>query len=316
MRIRVLYIVLTLLLVVGCGSRPTTKERDKATTERHYVPGTRPLERRIDIGAITSEEEYRHALEHYWDGFDFTIGERVAEYDTLELIYAMADYVTIIPPQGADTLLRNLMHRAEASRPVLDMFATVAEVVLHDPNSPLRNDEYYIPILEVLVTTPLYDEYDRIAPTYDLDIARKNRIGTTATDFVYTLANGRQGRLHTIDARYTIVMFSNPGCPMCREIRSQIEASPLINELRERGDMAIITLYPDEDVDAWREYLAELPATWINAYDKGMTLTKERLYNLNAIPSLYLLDKHKRIIIKDGSNVAAIENAIAIMEAQ
>lgn len=304
------------MLLVGCGSRSTTKSEDKATTERHYAPGTRPFERSVDISTITNKEEYRYALEHYWDGFDFASGERVVEYDTLELIYAMADYVTIIPPQGADTLLRNLTHRAEASRPVLDMFATVAETVLHDPNSPLRNDEYYIPILEVLVASSLYDEYDRIAPTYDLDIARKNRIGTTATDFVYTLANGRQGHLHNIEARYTIVMFSNPGCPMCREIRHAMEASPLINELRERHDIAIITLYPDEDVDAWRDYLAELPAAWINAYDRDMTLTKERLYNLNAIPSLYLLDRDKRVIIKDGSNVAAIENAIAIMEAE
>lgn len=316
MRIRVLYIVLTLLLVVGCGSRHTTTEQDKATTERHYAPGTRPIERRIYIGAITSEEEYRHALEHYWDGFDFTIGERVAEYDTVDLIYAMADYVAIIPPQGADTLLRSLMHRAEASRPVLDMFATITELVLHDPNSPLRNDEYYIPILEVLVATPHYDEYDRIAPAYDLDMVRKNRIGTVANDFVYTMASGRQGRLHDIATEYTIVMFSNPGCPMCRDIRREMEASPLINELCERNTLAILTLYPDADITAWREHLSELPAGWINAYDKGMVLTTERLYNLNAIPSLYLLDRDKRVVIKDGTSVADIENIVAIMEGE
>ena len=299
MRIRVLYIVLTLLLVVGCGSRPTTKERDKATTERHYVPGTRPLERRIDIGAITSEEEYRHALEHYWDGFDFTIGERVAEYDTLELIYAMADYVTIIPPQGADTLLRNLMHRAEASRQVLDLFATVTEIVLHDPNSPYRNDEYYIPILEVLAESPLYDEYDRIAPTYDLEIARKNRLGNVATDFTYTLANGRKGQLHDIEAEYTILMFSNPGCPMCRDIRNEMEASPLLNELHERGTLKIITLYPDEDVALWKEHLPEMADAWINGYDKGQVLTLEQRYDLSSIPSFYLLDKNKKVVLKD-----------------
>lgn len=255
-------------------------------------------------------------MDSYWDKFDFEAGEHVKEYDTLDLVYAMADYVMMIDPADADSLLRGLMHRAEASRPVLDLFASVTEMVLHDPNSPLRNDEYYIPILEVLVASPLYDEYDRIAPAYDLDLALKNRIGTVATDFVYTLANGREGRLSDIDSRYTIVMFSNPGCPMCRDIRYEMEASPLINELREHNSIAILTLYPDEDVATWRDHLKELPMGWINAYDRELRLTTERLYNLNAIPSLYLLDEAKRVIIKDGSSVAQIENAIAIMEAE
>jgi hypothetical protein len=36
---------------------------------------------------------------------------------------------------------------------------------------------------------------------------------------------------------------------------------------------------------------------------------------LQAIPSLYLLDSDKRVIIKDGTSVAQIENAIAYFEA-
>ena len=91
----------------------------------------------------------RSDIDNYWDKFDFEIGERVIEYDTVDLFCAMADYVVMIEPERADSLLRSLMHRAEQSRPVLDMFATITEMVLHNPNSPLRNDEYYIPILEI-----------------------------------------------------------------------------------------------------------------------------------------------------------------------
>lgn len=294
---RAIYIITAIVVLVGCGGRSQSKGGDEV---ERYAPGTRPFE--------------RGTIDGYWDKFDFAIGERVVEYDTVDLVYAMADYVMMIEPTAADSLLRNLMHRAEASRPVLDMFATVAEMVLHDPNSPLRNDEYYIPILEVLVASPHYDEYDRIAPAYNLDMARKNRIGTVAADFMYTLASGRQGMLHDIVAEYTILMFSNPGCPMCRDIRHEMEASPLISELHKRGDIAILTLYPDADIAAWRAYLPELPAGWINAYDRGMVITTEHLYNINAIPSLYLLDRDKRVIIKDGSSVAQVENAIAMME--
>jgi hypothetical protein len=40
---------------------------------------------------------------------------------------------------------------------------------------------------------------------------------------------------------------------------------------------------------------------WINAYDKGMVITKERVFDIQDIPTIYLLDKNKRIILKDAS---------------
>jgi hypothetical protein len=141
-----------------------------------------------------------------------------------------------------------------------------------------------------------------------------NSIGTQANDFVYTLADGSQHRMHDIEASYTILMFSNPGCPMCREIMEEITSSPLLNELTERGDLRTLSLYPDEDLEAWHEHFEDMPTSWIRAYDKGQQITIERLYNLSAIPALYLLDKQKRVIIKDGTSVAQIENTIAYLE--
>jgi thiol-disulfide isomerase/thioredoxin len=179
----------------------------------------------------------------------------------------------------------------------------------------MRNDELYIPILEALVESPLYDEYDRIAPLYDLELARQNRIGNVANDIVYTLANGKTGRLHSIDSEYVILMFSNPGCPMCREIIEEITSSPLINEMMENDLVEVLAIYPDEDLAAWRDHVGDIPQSWINAYDAGMCITEARSYNLQAIPSLYLLDSEKRVIIKDGTSVAQIENAIAYFEA-
>ena len=280
-----------------------------------YAPGTREVDIDFDIASITSYEEYRHAVNHYWDGFDFEADSLVVAYDTMSLVQAFATYATVIEPNRADSLMRALIHRAERSRPVLDLFSHVAETVLHDPNSPLRNDEYYIPILETLIESPLLDEYDKVVPAYDLNIALKNRIGHIATDFVYTLANGRTGRLHDIRADYVILLFSNPGCPMCRGIIDELTASPLISELSELGRVEVLNVYPDTDLNAWRDYLSELPTEWINSYDQGTILTNEHLYNLSAIPSLYLLDSTKRVLVKDGTDVAMIENIIAISEA-
>ena len=37
----------------------------------------------------------------------------------------------------------------------------------------------------------------------------------------------------------------------------------------------------------------------INAYDAGQKITERQLYDLKAMPTLYLLDKDKRVILKD-----------------
>ncbi|MBO7199591.1 MAG: DUF5106 domain-containing protein [Alistipes sp.] len=312
-------LLLVAMLLVSCGGAKTKKQEIKDVAVEHYEPGTRQVDVDFDIYRYTSKEEFDGAIGRYWDGFDFECGERVVEYDTVSVTQAFVDYVAYInvgmEPKQCDSLLRSLMHRAEESRQVLDLFAYVAESVLHDPNSPMRNDELYIPILEVLVESPLYDEYDRIAPAYDLELARQNRIGNVANDIVYTLASGKTGRLHSIDAEYVILMFSNPGCPMCREIIEEIGASPLINEMMENDLIEVLAVYPDEDLEAWRDHIGDIPQSWINGYDDGMRITQERSYNLQAIPSLYLLDSEKRVIIKDGTSVAQIENAIAYFEA-
>ena len=312
-------LILVAALLVACGDTKTKKSETNDTPEVRYEPGTRQLDIDFDVYSITSKEEFDEAIRRYWDGFDFECGERVIEYDTVSVMQAFADYAAYIDvgmePMQRDSLLRALMHRAEESRHVLDFFAYVTEGVLHDPNSPMRNDELYIPVLEVLVESPLYDEYDRIVPLYDLELARQNRIGNVANDIVYTLASGKTGRLHSIDSDYVIVMFSNPGCPMCREIIEEIGSSPLINEMMENGLIEVLAIYPDEDLVAWRDHISDIPQSWINGYDAGMRITEARSYNLQAIPSLYLLDGEKRVIIKDGTSVAQIENAIAYFEA-
>ena len=46
---------------------------------------------------------------------------------------------------------------------------------------------------------------------------------------------------------------------------------------------------------------------WIIAYDAGARISKEELYDLKAIPSMYLLDRDKRVLAKDAFEVGYIE---------
>ena len=230
---------------------------------------------------------------------------------TAKMYEAFARCVVLLsdrPTDGAP--IDSLMRRAASSRRMMDYFAMLADGVLHDPNSPLRNDEFYIPVLRALLAAPWYDEYERIAPEYDLHMALQNRVGQPANDFRYTLASGASGTLYGLDAEYVLLFVNNPGCTMCREIREEIAASPMLSEMIERGRLLVLALYPDEDLAAWRDYADRIPPKWINAYDRGCVIREEGTYDFHAIPALYLFDRDKRVLVKDSTSVPQIEEVI------
>ena len=94
---------------------------------------------------------------------------------------------------------------------------------------------------------------------------------------------------------------------MCERIRAEIVASPLLSEMIRAGRLEVLALYPDEDLTAWRAHAPQVPSLWINAYDAGARISKEEFYDLKAIPSMYLLDRDKRVLAKDAFEVGYIE---------
>ena len=78
-----------------------------------------------------------------------------------------------------------------------------------------------------------------------------------------------------------------------------MKRSPQLQEKVDNKQMKVLTIYPDEDLTLWRSRLGDLSSDWVNGYDKGQVLTHESLYDLSSIPSFYLLDKNKKVLLKD-----------------
>lgn len=304
---RILILLLTVLCVAACGRRRSASSPESAAPAprpRVFLPAIAPA-------GLAPDEQRDYLRSHYWDRFDFSDSLFVSEADTLQMIEAFARYIAVLSDRPADSApMDSLMHRASSSKPMLDYFAMLAATVLHDPNSPLRNDEFYIPVLRAQLASPFYNDYERIAPQYELNLALQNRLGEPANDFRYTLASGASGTLYGLNAEYVLLFINNPGCAMCREIREAISSSPMLSEMIERGRLKVLTLYPDEDLTEWHNYRDHIPASWINAYDKGCVIREKNLYNLHAIPALYLLDRNKRVLVKDSTDVPHIEEVI------
>lgn len=295
----------------GCGGHGAGRGTDGGEPDAGAKSRNRVFQPAPAPSMLDPEQQAAYLNEHYWDNFDFADTLFISEADTLQMITALAAYTQqFVPDSLAAESMSRLMTKASVSKPMLEYFLMLTESVLHDPNSPLRNDEFYIPVLEARLRASWYDEYERLAPEYDLQMASQNRLGRPANDFRYTLASGRSSTLYALQAEYVLVFINNPGCAMCREIREAICSSPMLTEMIERGRLRVLAIYPDEDLTEWRNYRDQIPASWINAYDRGCVIRDKGLYDLHAIPSLYLLDSDKRVLLKDCTDVARVEEVI------
>ena len=313
MNIRFTILVAVALVLVACGhkgsknndgQKPINGAAAELTFPNIVIPEMIPVEERVKFLA-----------EHYWDKFDFSDTIYCNKPDVTEQAYAnYLDILRYVDPAVAQQSAAQLIKRAEVDSTMFDYFVMLSDKYLYDPNSPFRNDELLIPTLECIIASPLLDEAEKIRPQSQLDMAQKNRIGQKANDFRYTLHDGRSGRMYSIEADYLLIFINNPDCPACKEIREQICASPMLSEMIERGVMKVLAIYPDEDITAWLNYRHNIPASWINSYDKQLRMRDEELYDLKAIPSLYLLDAEKRVMLKDCNLVPQIEEAIFYAE--
>ncbi|MCD8091460.1 MAG: DUF5106 domain-containing protein [Bacteroides sp.] len=249
--------------------------------------------------------------EHYWDNFNFRDTTWIADTATLEQNYA--NYIAMLKLLSAETATnaqKRLIRRAAVCAPMLARMASVAAHYLDDPNSPLRSEELYIPVLEELIASDSLKEADKIRPRYRLEMVRKNRPGRVAADFAYTTANGNRYRLSDLRTYCTLLFFYNPGCPECMRVKEYIADSQYFGTGIQSGKLRVLAVYPDEDVDQWRRHLEEMPQEWTVGYDRGSLILQKKLYDLRAIPCLYLLDAQKRVILKDAT-IEQIEERIS-----
>lgn len=244
----------------------------------------------------------QYLVSHYWDRFDFADTTFISLQDDAEQVFA--DYIYLLlrtTPETAAASIGETLRKSRSTQTVYDWFREMYEKYLYDVNSPFREEEYYAMVPEHMLESDT-DSSNRIRPALQLAEINKNRKGTIATDFSYVLTDGKKGTLHGIQSEYTLLFFYDPGCGDCKRTEDILKNTKKIAGLVEAGTLKIVALYPDNDLIEWVKHHPAIPQKWINARDASNDRTiKEKLYAIRAIPSLYLLDKDKRVILKDAT---------------
>lgn len=305
MKIRNLIIVAAVAVAAGCGGNSKKAEQFAALPFPDVMPPAM-------MEDASDRAEYM-AL-HWWDGItdpsrtypcdsSLVSGVRLADVEQ-----KMANWTNVLGMVDFSVVGRSfgrLYERAvscekkDTSSNVFETFVELTDKYLYDPNSPLRNEDHYAFFASHLATSDLMEPVMQEKYARIVRLAALNRVGTKAADFRFADKRGRIFTLYGIKAELTLLFFSNPGCTACKDIIDVLNNDPVISGLIADGTMKVLNIYIDEDLEAWRSYMPIYPETWYNGFDPDLVIRGETLYNVRAIPSLYLLDRDKKVIMKD-----------------
>ncbi len=302
-------VFMLLFVHVSLQSRASSAQTEQAVWPQE---GIQPFRLPVIPDNLTLPEQRANYLAlHYWDYYDFTDTTCISRPQETEQI--LSDYIHVLPHTGEQTAqvsVAKLLSYAEKRQSMFLFVANLLEKYLYDPNSPFRNEEYYLGALQYIEASPALDKLQKARFAYQLQSVLKNRKGTKAVDFTYTLADGKRSRMYNLKPAYVLLYFNNPGCRTCEEVQAALEASMVVSSALKYNRLKILAVYPDDDLREWESNRTRMPTGWINGYDATQSIKEKELYNLRAIPSLYLLDKDKTVLVKDGT----VEQVEALLE--
>lgn len=292
----------SLILLIACmricKDNEIPQEDKTAKSTLHVVRYTRP---EIPLMMTDSQQRALYYVNHYWDGYLLADTAFIHSDDTEQLYADFIGALQYVTPEESRSALKNMMSFMQADSVAYAHFCMLGEKYLYYPNSPMRNEEYYIPILEQMLASTRLTELDKIRPADRLKQARKNRPGMKAADFSYVTPKGKNGRLSGINADYTLLFFYEPDCSNCRKHEQILSEMPAFLEMQEKGILRVLAVYPDEEENEWLVNSSHMPRGWIVGWNKQGDIRGKTLYEIRATPTMYLLDKQKKVLLKDAS---------------
>ena len=307
-----------IVLFAGCNGSNNSSKNQTAPVEFPQV--------QMPSYINDNAQAVSYMARNYWDKFfameagaGKNLSGAVHGVDSISFEKAFGMYAQILSmaqPKDMEVSVKELFANLDSlalqgeRKPLLAVMSR-AEHYFYDPNSPVLDEEIYLSALNGILAAKSLSDLDKMQYEYQHRICSLNRVGTPAANFAFRELNGRNAsagavafgryvekRLYDINAGYTLIFFNNPDCNACAEILDAIKNSPMV-ELVKRGELKVLAMYIDEDLTAWRENSGKYPVEWIYAYDHNLVLRDNNIYGLRAIPSLYLLDKEKRVLLKD-----------------
>lgn len=291
---------------VGCSGSANNTSANSAEEKPDARPRALPMPV-IPPQYDKPELRLRYALGAYWNGLDFS--DRSLSLDTAFMEQSFSNFIGLMQyePTAAPPAMSHLVDNAAADTLATIFIWDIADKYLNEPNSPMRDGEFYRAFLLALEKSPVVTDAYRDKLMYQIVISNLNRPGSVPNDFRYvTRDGGRTSLLASAKGMVTMLIFYDPDCELCKGIMGNIANASLPEDLK------VVAVDVEDDRKLWEQTAGSLPKNWEVGFAID-DLNDERLYHLPALPTIYLLDSEGRVLLKDPTPQTAISTAVSIL---
>ncbi|MEP7163074.1 MAG: DUF4369 domain-containing protein [Ferruginibacter sp.] len=268
-----------------------------------------PYPTKIPVTHQDSLDNYNFYKAHYWEGTTF-MDERIIR--TPFFLPKLERYYREVLPQASDSIIMDADYKLLLARTAPEMYKFLLNWFTDEYINPkyMGQDAVFVHLFEKYHSKGVsnwLNEKQMETITRRAYMQMANLIGEKAANLEMVDTAGKPAALYDQEALYTIVIFWDPTCGHCKEELPKIDSIYRATWKKDQVKIYAVLSEPKEKT-AWVKYINEHNiGDWTHVYQTKEAETADidakrpsfrQLYDVTQTPTLYLLDKEKRIIGK------------------
>ncbi len=256
-----------------------------------------------------SINNYDYYKKHYWDGITF-MDDRIIR--TPFFLPKVERYFREVISPAPDSIIKESDYLLLLARSSPEMYKFLLNWLTDEYINPkyMGQDAVFVHLFEKYHSKGVsswLNEKQMTAISNRAYMLMSNLIGEQAANLEMVDSTGTSVSLYSIDAPYVLICFWDPTCSHCREEVPKMDS--IYNATWKNEGVKIYgVLTENKEVPKWKEFMNKYNLhNWINVYqtdamqkadEDAKKPSYKQLYDVTQTPTLYLLDKNKRIIAK------------------
>ncbi len=235
-----------------------------------------------------------YIINRFWDRCNFDIAMRNPD----KFNRAFGDFVTICQHASADTVhsaVDRLVARFVKKGPETLALATMAENWLYSDTCSMFSEELYLPFAQAAAGHKKISRAEKARFQLHKKQIETSGVGAFLPDLEFTRPDGTKGTLAEVNRGSVLVFINDPDCSDCNLARVRLGADYNANALIERGELSIVSIYPDDPTPEWRAEAARYPENWT----VGAMPDADTYFDLRNSPTFLFLNSRHKVLVKD-----------------
>jgi thiol-disulfide isomerase/thioredoxin len=251
----------------------------------------------LENGREDSVFAYQYYKNHYWDNFDLTDDRLLRS----PLFHKRMDrYFEQVLYQHPDTITKEADKFIDRIRPSKEVFKYVVWYLTftYETSKIMGFDEIFVHMADNYYATGeafWADSSVVKSITKRANELRNILIGSFAPNMILLDTAGGFTSLYHVPSEYVIVMFYETDCGHCQKEVEKLKPFTDTTNL----DIQVYAVCTDTSLNDWKKFIHKNQLNWVNVNGtRSITPDYHDLYSISMTPTLFLLDKRKKIIAK------------------